>query len=685
MSVIFLTNEDKALIDQEIRKISDDIADKATLENNIIKFWKLATEENVEDVLLYSVDISSIGGADGLDLNNLTLSVEQVGEYQRLSMSDGTTTKMVDIPITVIADEQVQTAVNVYLTEHPEATIPITEAQYVTIDDNLAKSAEILQSKKLVWNSNDITDAADNFYVINNIPVNFADFPICVVDSEMNLKTVVQYSLYNTAGTRVGQNINKNSPISITWDSNNNNVTTMRIGVDRSAFADADEYGNWIWVWRQSDYERHVADGEFVYKQFEASRLGSEVVIPKSVNDRIVSNESLTSSIMKIKSRNLINKNLAEFGTRCDVKGNKIILEDQTTSYTIVCNHIRPNMKYAFQYDSWYLNDAYWLDENGNAIGRVGALEDNNVFISPNNAYGVIVFGQCKKTDVSDFESAKLQINEGDALLDYDEYDDSLQFKDEFMRSKVWSKYKYYAIGDSRTAGDGVGTNKLLAYPKVIQTNTGIHCTNGAVSGASFCKRDNVSYKTMFEQALEIPLDTDIVTVFGGTNDRVIGTILPVYNPVNERGTDNHYTFDTEKYNSIEEARYDVYTFKGAIRQTIKNIKTRCPNAIIIFLVDERVVSPDVYDTNHFNYSSGSMCWGEAYDGGESIKDMIESVCATYHIPVLNIARCSMTGKAFDDFVDDYHKPFKDNLHESAFGNEMLARAVAGEMSRYLW
>ena len=105
-----------------ISQLSDEIADKATLENGVVKFWKTSTEENRTDTLLYSVDISSIGGAGGLDLENLTLSVSQVGNYQRLSMSDGTTTKNVDIPIITITDEQVQTAVTEYLDANPVQT-----------------------------------------------------------------------------------------------------------------------------------------------------------------------------------------------------------------------------------------------------------------------------------------------------------------------------------------------------------------------------------------------------------------------------------------------------------------------------------------------------------------------------------------------------------------------------------
>ena len=118
-----------SLLKGDFNKLSEKIADKATLENGVVKFWKTSTEENRTDTLLYSVDISSIGGTGGLDLENLTLSVSQVGNYQRLSMSDGTTTKNVDIPITTITDEQVSIAVQKYLEENPVSGLDASTAE----------------------------------------------------------------------------------------------------------------------------------------------------------------------------------------------------------------------------------------------------------------------------------------------------------------------------------------------------------------------------------------------------------------------------------------------------------------------------------------------------------------------------------------------------------------------------
>lgn len=121
--------EDYTALANEVDELKGEIADKATLENGVVKFWKASTEESRTDTLLYSVDISSIGGTGGLDLENLTLSVSQVGNYQRLSMSDGTTTKNVDIPIITITDEQVSTAVQKYLEENPVSGLDASTAE----------------------------------------------------------------------------------------------------------------------------------------------------------------------------------------------------------------------------------------------------------------------------------------------------------------------------------------------------------------------------------------------------------------------------------------------------------------------------------------------------------------------------------------------------------------------------
>lgn len=136
-----------------------DIANKVTLDEKVLKFWK--TEDEKEDILLYSVDISTISGTKGLDLNNLTLKVTQVENYQRLSMSDGIITKYVDIPIVVLNAEDINTTVNAWLDNHPEAT---TSVQDNSIDYDKLSMMEYIKSNQILKQSSVATASSEMIY-----------------------------------------------------------------------------------------------------------------------------------------------------------------------------------------------------------------------------------------------------------------------------------------------------------------------------------------------------------------------------------------------------------------------------------------------------------------------------------------------------------------------------------------
>lgn len=170
---------DAKVTGDRFNKLSEEIADKATVENGVVKVWKSATEDGGTDTLLYTIDLSSIGG--GLDLNNLTLSVSQVGEYQRLSMSDGTTTKTVDIPITAITDEQVQTAVTEYLNANPVQAGATTE-----------------QANQIAQNTEDIAELKGDLADSND--KENADIYGGTYDIEMKNMEVATGRIYNSNG-----------------------------------------------------------------------------------------------------------------------------------------------------------------------------------------------------------------------------------------------------------------------------------------------------------------------------------------------------------------------------------------------------------------------------------------------------------------------------------------------------
>lgn len=193
-------------------------------------------------------------------------------------------------------------------------------------------------------------------------------------------------------------------------------------------------------------------------------------------------------------------------------------------------------------------------------------------------------------------------------------------------------------------------------YPNVIKHYTNITLVNQSLYGASFCYRpylgaDPVNDKTMYKQAAAINPLTNIVTVFGGANDRIIGV------------DDPKLTTNGQKRENPDDT-YDVETFMGAVRTTIKNIKIRAPYAEIIFLIE-----------------GGDV----AYDGGKTRSDMIREVCEEFRVAVLDVRNGGQDYSQVYDWLPTRYQPRTDGLHESTYGHEMLGTLLAGEMKKYLW
>lgn len=145
----------------EVNSQFKDIANKVTLDEGVLKFWKASSQDEEADILLYFIDISTVGGIKGLDLNNLTLKVTQVENYQRLSMSDGIITKYVDIPIVILNAEDINTTVNAWLDNHPEAT---TSVQDNSIDYDKLSMMEYIKSNQILKQSSVATASSEMIY-----------------------------------------------------------------------------------------------------------------------------------------------------------------------------------------------------------------------------------------------------------------------------------------------------------------------------------------------------------------------------------------------------------------------------------------------------------------------------------------------------------------------------------------
>lgn len=73
----------------------------------------------------------------GMDMSNLTMTVTAIDGGNRLTLSDGTMEKYVDIPAASVTDEQIQSIVNTWLDEHPEASTTVEDGSvtYAKLSD----------------------------------------------------------------------------------------------------------------------------------------------------------------------------------------------------------------------------------------------------------------------------------------------------------------------------------------------------------------------------------------------------------------------------------------------------------------------------------------------------------------------------------------------------------------------
>ena len=133
----------------------------------------------------------------------------------------------------------------------------------------------------------------------------------------------------------------------------------------------------------------------------------------------------------------------------------------------------------------------------------------------------------------------------------------------------------------------------------------------------------------------------------------------------NDRPVDEDPTTNEVLWDNLSDI-YDVTTFKGAIRATLKAIKVNYPSAPVILLVD----------TN------------------DDAKDAAIEACALqFKVQCLKLYECagipSGRGDTINlaaDMIAAGKTPYyTDTLHESVEGHKMLGGIVAGEMAKWLW
>ena len=85
----------------------------------------------------------------------------------------------------------------------------------------------------------------------------------------------------------------------------------------------------------------------------------------------------------------------------------------------------------------------------------------------------------------------------------------------EYSRDRNWSYKKWACVGDSITA---VNTKTSMHYHDYIHEETGITVVNMGIPGTGY-KRHEASNRAYYQRVLNVPLDSDVITLFGSVND----------------------------------------------------------------------------------------------------------------------------------------------------------------------
>ena len=200
----------------------------------------------------------------------------------------------------------------------------------------------------------------------------------------------------------------------------------------------------------------------------------------------------------------------------------------------------------------------------------------------------------------------------------------------DFSFEKPWIGMKWVCVGDSLTAINATTTKRYFEY---VAEKTGISTVNLGIDGAGYARKREDG-DAFYQKISLVPLDSDVVTIFGSFND--LGSGLPL-GSVDDTGT---------------------ASIAGCINTTITNLQA------IIPLVNLGIVAPTPWQTTQPSTS------GAAFDYVE----MLKAICERRSIPFLDLWRSSNLRPWDADFrAAAYSRDGGGGTHPDENGHKLIA------------
>ena len=211
-----------------------------------------------------------------------------------------------------------------------------------------------------------------------------------------------------------------------------------------------------------------------------------------------------------------------------------------------------------------------------------------------------------------------------------------------------WKGKRIGFLGDSITQNG----EYVASYAGI----TGCNALNYGISATHLARIDANTTNAFEQRANTLPLNLDMIVVFGGTNDF------------------GHKT--TAKFGSFEDGTVSSrYTFYAGLHRLFSKLVKRFPNKPIV------VMTPlhhgvEIDEPEYVIAASGSLTEGKNSVTGKTFReyvDAIKEVAAYYSLPVLDAYSYSGLSP-MTEIGSNNRRFFKDGLHLSEKGGERLAR-----------
>lgn len=200
------------------------------------------------------------------------------------------------------------------------------------------------------------------------------------------------------------------------------------------------------------------------------------------------------------------------------------------------------------------------------------------------------------------------------------------------INTKKWAEKKWVCLGDSLTEHN---LRTTMNYHDYVAEETGITVVNMGHSGSGY-KRSEDDGNAFYQRALNVPTDTDVVTIFGSGNDLLYIDSLGTYS---DTGTD---------------------TIGGCINTTIDNIINANPK------VSLGIVAPTPWVGNQPTLDDSN--------GMARYTELLRQICKVRSIPFLDLYHCSNLRPWTEEGRNAcYTKDEGNGVHPDENGHKLIA------------